>query len=257
MPAFQRTPREKNGLDNRKLSMSTRTNAQGPNGRPAFARLDWSVVNANPRVTVYTNDPQDPGEGGKIAGAFSAPGFFAWMALMNDMIEKAPAGFKDKVDLLNFRFFGPGKKSERPEVISSLWYGKDEHGVVWISLVDAANQARPKIKFEFGNDDWHQFVHGNGQAYTKAETSAAFAKGYMMLLPLMVAHMATIDYTPPEPKPQQGGGGGFGGNRGGGGYGGGGGGGGGYGGGNRGGQPGAAPAAAGGGGDALGDDIPF
>lgn len=253
---FNRPPREKNGLDNRKLSMSAPT----PGVQGKYARLDWAIINANPRLTVYTNDPNDPGEGGRIAGAFDIVGFISWICRMEDMIEKAPNGFKDKIDLKNYRYFGQGKKSERPEVISSLWFGKDENGVVWISLLDAAKPERPKVKFEFGNNDWHQFVHGDGTPYTKGETSAAFAKGYCRLLPLMMSYMAVADYTPPEPKPQggQGGGGGYGGNRAGGGggnYGGGGGGGnrGGYG----GGGGGAAAPATGGGMEVPDDQIPF
>lgn len=252
-PFGNRPPREKNGLDNRKLALSTPT----PGAQGKFARLDWSIVNANPRVTVYTNDPNDPGEGGRIAGAFDIVGFITWIEKFNWVISDAPNGYKDKVSLKNFRYFGPGKKSERPEVISELWFGKDEQGVCWISLLDALKRERPKIKFEFANNDWYEWHHGDGTPYSKGEISAAFARGYTKLLPLMMSHMATVDYTPPEPKQPpgggQGGGGGYGGGNRGGGYGGGGGGGGYGGGGNRGGG---GDAPAGGGGD-KGDDIPF
>lgn len=239
---FRREPREKNILDNRKLSLS----APVPGVQGKFAALVWSLEKQeSPRITVYTNDPNDTKDYGMIKAPMDLATFMMLMALINKAIDAEP-GFRDKVDNLNY-IYPNGKKSEQPVLISETWVGKDKDGVMWI-LVSAKD--RPKVKFEFQPSWFHVLVHGDGTVYSKAEASVLFARSYTRMLELLMTHLAVIKYKPPEPRPdqgQRGGGGGYGNrsndNRGGGGGGG----------DNRGGDR--APAMAGGG--DLEDDLPF
>lgn len=234
---FQRPERVKNALDNRKLNLSAPT----PGVQGAKASLIWGLYANNPRLTVYTNDPNDSGEQngyGKISANLDGPTFFAFLELLK-VAANAPGEFKDKVENKNFIFPG-GKRSERPVVVSELWAGKDKDGIVWISVTA---RDRPKIKFPILSPDFHQFIHGDGTPYEPAETSKLFALGYINLLDKMMAHLMVTLWVEPEKKDF---GGDRGGNRGGGG-------GGGY---NRGGGGGSG--GGGGGGSSGGDDdIPF
>lgn len=252
---FQGTPRKKHALDNRKLSMS----APAPGGK-GFARLDWGLFANNPRVTVYTNDPQDAqNDNGKISANLDTPTFYAFLYKFNQ-VTLGPNDTHDKVPCKNFTFYG-GKRSDAPELVSELYFGKDADGRVWVSVIDAKKQNRPKIRFYFGTSDFHQFIHSKtGEPYTAGEQSVAYAMGYWDVLGRIMAHLQVTEYKEPEPKPdgnrergggqyggRPGGGGGGGGNYGGGGnrgnYGGGGG---------QGGQGGSQPS-----GDIPAENLPF
>lgn len=208
--------RKKIALDNNKLSM------RAPNSKGKMAGLNWMLVKNNPRLVVYTNDPEDTTDYGKITAALDAPTFFAFVQLLKRAIV-AEGKFREKIDNSNFTFPG-GKRSETPSVVSSLIVGKDEDGMIWISV---SAPRRPQIKFHFINPDFHNFLHNDGTPYTKTECSVLYAQSYATMLELLMAHLMVTEYVAPEPKPDNGGGrGGYGGgNRGGSGGGGGGGGG--------------------------------
>ncbi len=251
---FQRPPREKNALDNRKLNLSAPT----PGVQGKTASLIWGLMSNNPRLTVYTNDPNDTGEQngwGKIQAALDAPTFFAFLALLQDALE-AKEEVKMMIENKNFIFPG-GRRSEHPVVVSELWVGRDKEGVIWVSV---SAKDRPKIEFPIGPGDFHELYHGSGERLSKGEASAIYTKGYIALLQGMMTTMLCTNYVEPEkrdPPAGSGGGGSYGGGRGGngggggGGYRGNGGGGGGSYGGGRGGSGG------GGGGSSQDDDIPF
>lgn len=247
MAGFQRPERKKNALDNRKLNLSAPT----PGVQGKYASLIWGLYSNNPRISVFTNDPNDTGEQngyGKIQAALDAPTFFAFLNILNRAVD-ATDEFKMKIENKNFIFPG-GKRSERPVLVSELWAGRDKEGIIWISV---SAKDRPKIKFNIGPGDFHELFHGSGEKLTKGEASVLYAKGYIKILENMMTHLLVTEWVEPEKKDFGGGGGG--GQRGGGGGsygGGGGGGGGGY---NRGGGGGGE--SSGGGGSGGGDDIPF
>ena len=204
---FKPAPRVKNGLDNNKLNL-TAVNSKGKK-----ASLLWQLMNNNPRIVVYTNDPDDQTNYGKIPAKIDAPIFFAFMNLIEQAIN-APGEFKGKIDNSNFTWNG-GKRAETPTVESSLLAGKDADGVVWVAV---SAPSRPQIKFPFINPEFHSFVHKDGTAYSKAETSVLMAKSYLDVLRLMMAQLLVKDYVEPKPKEEKGSnrgssGGGYGGQR--------------------------------------------
>lgn len=201
---FRPPPRKKVALDNNKLSMGA------PNSKGKRAGLLWQLVNNNPRIVVYTNDPDDQIDYGKITAALDAPTFFAFLQMIENAVN-APVGteFKDKIENSNFTW-GGGKRSETPTVVSSLLVGKDPDGVIWIAV---SAPRRPQIKFPFMNPDFHNFFHRDGSPYEKAEVSALIAQSYIKLLRLLMAQLLVTEYVEPKPKEDRNGGGG--GNRGG------------------------------------------
>ena len=232
---FQRPQRKKNALDNNKITMR----AQNKAGK--VSSLIFGLINNNPRLTVYTNDPNDTADYGKIVAALDTPMFNALLEMLQEVIN-TPGTIK--LGLRNKNYIYPkGQRSETPVVVSDVLVGRDETGVIWIA-VTARN--RPMINFQFINPEFHMFIDGDGNAMDKAKASNFTARAYLRLLSQMVNTLQVTDWIEPAPKPQRQGGGG------GGGYGGGGqgGGGGSYGGGGGGGRAPAADAAS-------GDDIPW
>lgn len=189
-------PRKKIALDNRKLSLF----APCPSAPGKTASLSWRLVSNNPRITVYTNDPADMTEkngNGLIAAALDAPIFFMLMRLMYNIIDAAP-GTKEKIENKNFIFPG-GKRSEKPVVVSEIIVGKDDDGVVFISVV-AYDKQRPRIKFELLPSEFHSLYHQNGQQFTKGEASALYARGYIQCLEGLMSHLLVTEWVEPEKK---------------------------------------------------------
>ena len=192
-------PKERvfNALDNKKINLSTPC----PGAPDKRSALIWGIISNNPRITVYTNDPSDTGESkgyGKIDAKLDMPIFFAFMQMLTNVIEH-DGEIKQKIENKNFTFFG-GKRSDKPVVVSELWVGKDKDGILWMS-VTAVN--RPRIKFNFVPNDFHNFFHGDGTPFTPAETSKIYAKGYVVILEKMMTHIAVNTYVKPEVKQQQ------------------------------------------------------
>lgn len=191
---FQVTPRKKNALDHRKLNLS----APCPTAQGKYSTLIWGVHANNPRLTVYTGDPEDSSERtgyGRIAANLDTPTFYAFVELL-ERISRGPEDCKFKIENKNYTWFG-GKRSEVPVVVSSLWVGKDKEGAVWISIT-AEN--RPIIKFYINIPDFHAMFHGDGTPFSKAETSTLFAIGYCALLRNMVSELLVKEYVEEAPK---------------------------------------------------------
>ena len=198
MAEFTPPTRKKNALDNNKLKLSVPC----PTAPGKFSSLVWGVYKNNPRITVYTGDPEDSGERngyGAIKANLDGPQFAAFIEMCNSVIQ-GPAGEKRKIELLEFTFFG-GKRSEMPVVVSEVWVGKDPDGAIWIS-VTAVN--RPKIKFIFSSGQYCNLFHGDGTPLSKDETSKLFAAGYVKLISNLVPNVMVSEFAEIVPK-QQGG----------------------------------------------------
>lgn len=249
---FNRAPRTKNALDNQKLKLYSK-NEQGRN-----ASLSWNLFSNNPRVTVWTGVDGDK-DNGKITGAFDTLGFYQFLEGLKMAIAFRPTEgakeFRNKVELMRPNFKPGGGRPDGVVKASELWYGKDQDGVVWLSLC-AYN--RPMIKFTLVPNEYHRFTHATGESLSAGEGSTLLAApAYVRTLELFMAHLQVVEYKEPPPRDNQRGGGQ--------------GGGGGYGGGNRGGNGGQGGGGtydrrgSGGGGssgggfsdDAGGDDLPF
>ncbi len=194
-------PRKKIALDNRKLSLS----APCPSAPGKRSSLSWRLVSNNPRITVYTNDPADMTEknqNGLIAAALDAPVFFTLMQMLYKIVD-GPNNVKEKIENKNY-IFPAGKRSEKPLVVSEIIIGKDEEGVVFISVV-AYDKSRPRIKFELLPNEFHALYHQNGQQFTKEEASKLYAVGYLRCLEGLMTHLLVTEWVEPEKKEDNGG----------------------------------------------------
>lgn len=140
------------------------TNAPGAEGRRS--RLGFSSYRGNPRITVFTGVQNDSGKG-VINAAMNPETFLIFLNLL-ERVAKADKEDKFKVDCDTLLKSNDGQRSQERTLASSIIAGKDAEGVMWISVV-AEN--RPKIKFEFTVSDFHRLYHGNGQQFSKAESS--------------------------------------------------------------------------------------
>lgn len=188
---FQRAPRKKNALDNRKLSLS----APCPTAQGKKSSLIWGVYSNNPRITVYTGDPEDTTDYGRITANIDITNFYALIEML-ETVAKNPGECKDKMDNKGFTWFG-GKRSELPVVLNSILVGKDADGSVWISVIA---DKRPMIKFYIMPNDTTSLYHGDGRPYTKAEASSLFALGYCQILRSLVSIVLVNEYIEEAPK---------------------------------------------------------
>lgn len=205
MSDFKPLPRKKNALDNRKLNLSTPC----PTAKGKYSALIWGVYSNNPRLTVYTGDPDDTTKDpyGRITAALDVPTFFAFLELMKRVIVSKEE-VKFSIENKNFTFFG-GKRSEKPVLVSTLWVGKDKDGKVWISVI-SDDASRPKVRFFFGDNQFHHITHSDGSPLTPGENSTLFATGYFSILTNLVSDILVKEYVEDKPKqPQQGGQGGY------------------------------------------------
>jgi hypothetical protein len=134
------------------------------------SRLAWTIRDGAPRITVYTNSPEDASNSfGIISAPMNPETFFIFLDLF-EKIALGPNGQKNKIDCLSGfnlqtkTFDANGEKTLQSEV----WFGKDDSGIVWVSVV-APN--RPKIKFEYRLSDFHKVTKGDGNSFTDAELS--------------------------------------------------------------------------------------
>ena len=77
---FQAQPRPQNAFDNKKLRISGKNEA----GKMCFMAV--SLINNNPRLSIYTNIDGDK-DNGRIVGAFDTLGFGAFLELIKRAIE--------------------------------------------------------------------------------------------------------------------------------------------------------------------------
>jgi hypothetical protein len=212
MSDFRPAPRKKNALDNRKLHLSTPC----PTAKGKWSSFQVNVFTAdktgepNPRITVFTNDPEDSGEKngyGKIQANLDPVVFYALMEKLSDIVN-GPIGTEDKVKCENKNFTFPGgKRSEEPSVVSEIHFGKDADGSCWISVTA---RDRPRIKFPFGPNDFHSLFHRGGEQFSKGESSVLWARGWIRLMTQLIPQFLISDWKEVVREQQggQGGGGG-------------------------------------------------
>jgi len=135
------------------------------------SRLAWSERDGNPRITVYTNLPNDTERYGIIYAAMNPEIFFASLQLLKN-IAIGPNGSKMKVNCYTGARGDDGKPTGEKILLSDLLMGKDDNGIVWLSVVSGN---RPKIKFEFKISDYHNIVKSDGTPLEAGECSSLIA----------------------------------------------------------------------------------
>jgi len=136
-----------------------------PNAKAA--KLCFCIRDSCPRITVYTNDPDDTERYGIIYAAFDPESFFVLLDIWREIVN-GPNDNKVKVEC-KFRPTVDGVKGDLT-VMTSVLLGKDAEGICWISLLSNDGN-RPKLKFESTLSFFHAVTMADGSQMSKTEGS--------------------------------------------------------------------------------------
>ncbi len=203
------------GITNRKLSLRAPT----PGVKDRYATLGLGWYEGNPRFTVFTGDPDDAPE---VKGRISANMDTFTLYAITEALEQAintEMGKEYRIIIENHSTTDErGQRMEKKAKVSETIVGVDAQGRVFLSVVA---DGRPKVKFQFGNNDWHYMRDAiTGEPANESQVSKLYAKGYVNFLRSSIGATVAFEGAPaPKPAFQKsgGGGGGWKGNGGGGG----------------------------------------
>ena len=181
-------------IDFERLSMWTPT----PGAPGKRARLAFGIRDGNPRITVFTNDPNDKVNNGVIYAAMNPETFYGFLELFSAVL-RAKEETKFKVQCFGTRWEND-KPTKEKILISDLCFGRDAEGVIWICII-ADN--RPKIKFEFNISDYHLLVDSDGKQFDKARASRLEAGAKLALLHDVYGIAITKNLENPTPRPNK------------------------------------------------------
>ncbi len=142
------------------------------------ARLAWSIRDGNPRLTVFTNDDNDPVENKTIQAPMDPVTFNGFIELFRKVIHSNGEVTPLRVDCLQSVRDDSGRIVDK-SLQSSVVFGKNEDGIIWISVVA---KDRPKIRFSFNISEWHTISRVDGNPVTKGELSSIAANGMLNVL---------------------------------------------------------------------------
>lgn len=201
MSNFQPQPREKNAFDNAALKLV----GVPENGNKA-PQLAVNITKNRAVLTVFTNDPNDTKDYGKIRVQLTGPYFNAVLYLLEQAAQGKLEGGRKFIEIKDFAFPG-GKRTEQPIVLGRVIVGRDEDGLVWISVT--AN-GRPNCKFPLIPQTYNTVRNADSSEVSRAEHSQIYAMGWAQSMKTLWAQLAVLKFEEYIPK-----GGGNGGNRGG------------------------------------------
>ena len=141
--------------------------------------------------------------------------FFAFMDILKKVAENPAVEPENRFSIRNqgHTFFG-GKRSEKPELLSTTIIGRDKDTQEVYLAVISSRKERPCIKFYFRPSEWHDLRDGQGQPLDPATISNIYASSYVGWLNELVPAVLFAEYVAPEPRDNgQGGGGNNWGNR--------------------------------------------
>lgn len=188
---------KKHLLNHNKLNLRAPSTAQGKE-----AALVWDFRNNNPRLTVFSRDPNDVTEKntyGSITANLDLPTFYAFIELLKKAVT-ATQEFQVYIDNFNFTY-EDDVKSETPSKVSELHVGRNAEGQAWVGL---SEKGEPKIRFFFAPTNFHFLYHTEGdRPFSKKEVSDLFTKAYISMLSEVLANVASANFVPVEAPPRE------------------------------------------------------
>lgn len=197
MSNFQQTPRKKNALDNAALRL------YAPNATGKNASLQINLRKNQAQFLIWTNDPNDTKDNGKIQVNVSLPYAYTFLEMLREAA-RTTADYRKFIEVKSYIFLGQGKRSEQPMVTGRLIVGRTD-GVVWVS-VTAHN--RPNIQFNLNPGGFNSVRNGDSSEIGLAELTQLYALGWASIIERVLAQLAVVEYEEPAPRPQNGQGGG-------------------------------------------------
>lgn len=119
-------------------------------GTKLRSKLLWGIRGNFPRLTVFTNYPDDKIAGGTISAVFDHATLNVVLDLILD-VAKATSECNYKIACYT-SVWKDNKITEERKHSCDLRIGKDKEGIVWIALV---LEGRPKIKFTYQLSDFY------------------------------------------------------------------------------------------------------
>ena len=114
--------------------------------------------------------------------------FSATLEVLEDVINSEP-GTKLRVDSIGNKFEN-GERTNQKELVSALYVGKTEKGMVYMLL---SREGSPKIPFLFASSDWHKFRKGDGSAVEPPTMSNYMIKGIISPIRSVVLVVVKVD----------------------------------------------------------------
>ncbi len=181
-PTRKKTPLDEPGL---RLVADTLENGTGrptlkvyPNGKNSI------------RFDIWSNLPGDKNDG-RITLDVPYIIMYTFLELVKYYSESSTPADRSYIELTGYTFYG-GKKSDKPEVLGKLYAGKDDNGIVFIS-VQVADSTRPKIMFPLIDQSFSRIITAQGPL-NKAAASAMYARGYTTALQLFLQQHCSEAY---------------------------------------------------------------
>ena len=141
------------------------------------ARLTWSMRGDQPRITVFMFNPAT-NRNDNISAPLSPEVFFYFCDKFEEVINGNP-GVKYKIDCLTAIRTAEGKITDEKKLICELWFGQDNDGMIWLSLIEGD---KPRLKFNFSLWDYNKIYKPDGEVLSAAEASIGLAKGVIRAL---------------------------------------------------------------------------
>ncbi len=155
-----------------KIESFERYSMYAPTDRPRKPKLSWAIRDGNPRVSVFTNDPNDTTNKGIITAPMDPITFMDLLDMLKKVAHSAPDSDPVYLDCRTSARDENGKPTGDIVPLSQVWMGKDKDGIVWISVFA---DGRPRIKFPFTMSPYHGIYKSNGTSLTPAEGSVLTA----------------------------------------------------------------------------------
>lgn len=199
---FRGTPKPKNVFSERKLHL--RAPCPTPEGDGKWSTLQVEVNGNNPRITVWTNCPNDTGEHNDYGKIQANMDFIVYNMLMSELtriIDMPTPSEPYRLAIANKKdgWDRNANKRTEPYEVSTTFIGKDVDGTVWIS-VKSKKKERPAIKFVFRVPDYHDVRNADGTPWTDGQKSQLAARAWVKalgdLMPIYLVH----NYVEPKPK---------------------------------------------------------
>lgn len=122
-----------------------------------MSRLLFSDRNGFPRITVFY--------GNENKNIYAPMDIASMLILLDDIIAitNEPNDTKRAVTCRHLRRDNYDPKISEIYDVSTIMYGKDSEGVIWISLIDRVKPESPKIQFKFTFSDYISLIGNDGQ----------------------------------------------------------------------------------------------
>ena len=142
------------------------------------ARLAWGIRGGNPRISVFAFNPAS--NKNEVMSAPVPPDvFIIFCDQFLKALESGQSNIKAKINNMLSVRDAEGKPTSEKRLLSELWYGIDESGIAWLSVIEGD---KPRIKFSFSIWGYSVIYKSDGNQLTESEASRMAAIATMQCI---------------------------------------------------------------------------